>query len=187
MLDPVIALSVLLAGSPAGQTSLPRRADTPGENAPTQEEGLPSDPLFDKPLTAQDDQAFVLAMVENLRQGLLDARAGASGLSTPALRAAAARIARQQEATLESLERVARQRGWRLPQSNPERSGTVQMETAVRTSANFIVHQIAQHQMMLRQFRAQIDGRGDAELRRALDESLPGYRRNLETLLSLQL
>jgi hypothetical protein len=37
------------------------------------------------------------------------------------------------------------------------------------------------------QFRAQIGGKGDPELRRALREALPGYQKNLEMLLGLKL
>lgn len=183
------ALTVLamLAAEPAGQTTMPRRADTPGEHSPSQHEGLPADPLFDKPLTATDDAAFVRAAVESGRQGVMDARAAESGLSTPELRAAAAKIGRQQERTLDRLEALARKKGWDLPQSNPVRSGTVPVNSPVRTSADFIIHEIARHQATIESFRAQAGGQGDADLRRLLREAVPGHQQNLEMLLGLKL
>jgi predicted outer membrane protein len=182
-----LSVLVMLAAEPAGQTSMPRQADTPGEHAPSQREGLPADPLFDKPLTATDDAAFVRAAVESGRQGVMDARAAESGLSTPELRAAASKIGRQQERTLDRLESLARSKGWDLPQSNPLRSGSVPVSSPVRTSADFIIQQIAQHQATLESFRAQAGGRGDSELRRLLREAVPGYQQNLEMLLGLKL
>ncbi len=182
-----LALLLLLAESPAERTTMPRQADSPKEHAPPQQGGMPADPLFDKPLTATDDAAFVRAAVESGRQSVLDARAGESGLSTPELRAAAAKIARQQEVTLDRLEAIARSKGWELPQGNPGRTGTVAVSSPVRTSADFIIHQIAQHQATIDQFRAQAAGKGNPDLRRALRDALPGYQKNLEMLLGLKL
>ncbi len=182
-----LSLVLMLADGTAGQTTLPRRADAPPEQAQPEQPGLPADPLFDKPLTATDDPAFVLAAVESTRQGIMDARAGASGLPTPEQRAAASKIAQHQQRTLERLEAVARKKGWRLPQGNSERSGAVPVASPARTSANFIVNQIAAHENTLQMFRAQAGGKGDAELRRVLREALPGYQKNLEMLLGLKL
>lgn len=188
-----LALVMLLAESPAAQTTLPRqpeaqkpattsepdrRAEGPFESA---------DPLFDRPLTATDDGAFVLAAIESGRQGVLDARAAEIGLSTPELRAAAARIERQNQATLEKMEALAKNKGWRLPEGNPLRSGAVPVASDVRTSASFIINQIAYHQHTLEQFRAQAAGKGDPQLKRVLREALPGYQKNLEMLLGLKL
>jgi predicted outer membrane protein len=182
-----LTLLLLLAESPAEQTTIPRQADSPKEHAPPQQGGMPADPLFDKPLTATDDAAFVRAAVESGRQGVLDARAGESGLSTPELRAAAAKISRQQTTTLDRLEAIAKAKGWELPPSNPGRAGTVAVSSPARMSADFIILQIAQHQATIDQFRAQAAGKGDPELRRVLREALPGYQKNLEMLLGLKL
>jgi ElaB/YqjD/DUF883 family membrane-anchored ribosome-binding protein len=186
MFGSVIVLA-LLAAEPAGQTTMPRRADAPKEHAPSQRAGLPADPLFDKPLTATDDAAFVRAAVESGRQGVMDARAAESGLTTPELRAAAAKIGRQHERTLDRLEALAREKGWDLPQTNPVRAGTVPVSSPVRTSADFIIHEIARHQATLEKFRVQARGQGDRELRGLLRESVPGYEQNLEMLLGLKL
>jgi hypothetical protein len=178
---------VMLLADPAGQSTLPRHADPPAADTPPAEERRPTDPLYDKPITATDDPAFVLTAVENARQGVMDARAAASGLPTPELRAAAAKIGRQQSETLDRLEGIAKKKGWRLPQGNPVRTGTVPVTSDVRTSADFIINQIAHHENIVDQFRAQLDGKGDAELKGALREALPGYQKNLEMLLGLKL
>ena len=136
---------------------------------------------------AADDAAFVLSAVENARQGVTDTRAAAAGLPTPELRSVAEKIGRQQQATLAKLEALAKAKGWRLPQGNPERTNTVAVSGDARSSANFIVHQIASHQSTLDQFRAQLGGSGDAELKRALHAALPGYQKNLQILLGLKL
>ena len=180
-----LSLVMLLAETP-GQTTMPRHVE-PQAVPPGQENSPPTDPLFDKPLTASDDAAFILTAVESSRQGLIDARAGEAGLSTPELRGAAAQIASQQRETLEKLEALAKRKGWRLPEGNPERTGTVPVASTSRTNANFIVHQIAFHQSTVDQFRAQIAGKGDAELKRALRGALPGYQQNLQMLLGLKL
>jgi uncharacterized protein (DUF305 family) len=183
---PVLTLVALLA-EPAGTTTLPRYPDPPAADTPPAEQRRPTDPLYDKPQAATDDAAFVLSAVENVRQGVIDARAAESGLSTPELRAAAAKIGKQQQRTLATLEALARKKGWRLPEGNPVRTGTVPVASATRTNADFIVNQIAHHESTVEQFRAQIGGKGDAELKRTLRDALPGYQKNLEMLLGLKL
>jgi hypothetical protein len=182
-----LSLVLLLAENPAGQTTLPRQPDPPAASAPPAEPVLPADPLFDRPMTATDDPAFILSAVENVRQGLLDARAAEGGLPTPELRTAAAAIGKQQQETLRKLEALAKRKGWRLPEGNPGRTGSVAVNSAVRTSADFIIHQIAFHEQVLAQYRAQLSGKGDAELRRVLRAELPGYQKNLEMLLGLKI
>lgn len=182
----MLSLVVLLA-EPASQPTLPRHADPPAADMPPAEERRPTDPLYDKPIVATDDPAFVLTAVESVRQGVIDARAGESGLPTPELRSAAAKIGRQQQQTLAMLEALANSKGWRLPQGNPVRTGTVPVSSHARTSADFIINQIANHESTLTQFRAQLSGKGDADLKRALREAVPGYQKNLEMLLGLKL
>lgn len=183
----IVTLSLALFLADAGQTTLPRHADTPAADAPPAEVRQPTDPLYDKPIVATDDQAFVLTAVENVRQGIIDARAGEAGLPTPELRAAAASIGREQQATLDKLQALARTKGWRLPGENPARTGSVPVSGATRTSANFIINQIAHHEATITQYRAQIAGKGDADLKRALRDTLPRYQKNLELLLGLKL
>lgn len=181
------SLSLVLLLADGGQVTLPRQPD-PQVSAKTAEDREQStDPLFDRPLEATDDPSFVLAAVEGVRQGVIDARAGESGLPTPELRAAAQKIGEQQRSTLERLEAVAKVKGWRLPEGNPARTGTVQVTSEARTSANFIVNQIAYHENVVATFRAQIAGKGDAQLKRELRAALPGYQKNLQMLLGLKL
>jgi predicted outer membrane protein len=178
-----LALMVMLADQ--GPT-LPRQADPSAAPVPPTE-SRPTDPLYDRPREAADDASFVLTAVESVRQGVMDARAAESGLPTPELRSAAAKIGQQQEATLARLEAVSKQKGWRLPQGNPVRTGTVPVSSAARTSADFIINQIANHQSTLDQFRTQLAGKGDPELKRALQAAVPGYEKNLQMLLGLKL
>jgi hypothetical protein len=185
MLLPAATLVFMLAEG--GQVTLPRTVDPALATKPPPDQVQTTDPLFDRPLVATDDPAFVLAVVESLRQGVIDARAGESGLPTPELRAAAAKIGEQQSATLERLERVAKTKGWRLPQGNPVRSGSVPVVSEARTSANFIVHQITYHEHVVSHFKAQIAGEGDGQLKRELRAALPGYQKNLQMLLGLKL
>ncbi len=180
-----LSLVLFLAEQPT--TTLPRHADPPAADTPSAEQRRPTDPLYDKPIGATDDAAFVLTAVESVRQGVMDSRAAEAGLPTPELRAAAAKIGRQQQVTLDKLESIAKAKGWRLPQGNPGRTSTVPVNNATRTSADFIINQIAYHESTVDQFRAQIGGKGDPELRRALREALPGYQKNLEMLLGLKL
>jgi len=181
-----LSLVLLLAEEPT--TSLPRHADPPAADMPSAEQRRPTDPLYDKPIGATDDGAFVLTAIESVRQGVIDSRAAEAGLPTPELRAAAAKIGRQQQMTLDKLESLAKAKGWRLPEGNPVRTSTVPVSSASRTSADFIINQIAYHESTLDQFRAQIGGKGgDGDLRRALRDALPGYQKNLEMLLGLKL
>jgi len=187
-----LSVMLMLAESPS-QATVPRRVDTPTAPPPSDKPRTgdgpfeTADPLFDKPLTATDDAAFVLSAVESGRQGVMDSRAAETGLSTPELRKAAASINQHQEATLGKIESIAKKKGWRLPEANPDRAGSVQVSSPDRTNANFIVHQIAFHQNTLAQYRAQIAGNGDAELKRALRDAIPGYQKNLQVLLGLKL
>jgi hypothetical protein len=184
----VMTLVLLLAETtgPASQTTLPRRVDPPAADAPPVEQRLPTDPLYDKPQVATDDAAFVLSAVETVRQGASDAKSGAAGLPTPALRALAETLGQHQMATLNKLETLAGAKGWRLPAENPGRTGSVPVTGATRTSADFIVHQIAFHETVVDQYRAQIAGPGDAELKRVLRAALPGYQKNLQLLLAVK-
>ena len=181
------AFTLLIMLAEPGQTTLPRQPDPPAAAAPDRDERVPTDPLYDRPQVATDDAAFVLTAVENVRQGVIDARAAEAGLPTPELRAAAAKIGQQQEVVLAKLESISKSKGWRLPEGNPVRTGTVPVTSATRTSADFIINQIAFHETTVDQFRAQLTGKGDTQLKRTLREALPGYEKNLQMLLGLKL
>jgi predicted outer membrane protein len=181
-----IALVLLFANTPAEQTTLPRHPDPDPVEQHATREGTPTDPLFDRPFIATDDPAFILTAVENSRQGAFDARGSSQVLQKPPLRDAAARISAQNEATARKLETLAKRKGWRLPKSNPARESTLATKATGRANADFILNQISFHETTLAQFRAQIAGPGDPELKRALREALPGYQRNLATLLTLK-
>jgi hypothetical protein len=58
--------------------------------------------------------------------------------------------------------------------------------TASRANADFILTQLSFHQNTVAQYRAQIAGKGDPDLKRELQQALPGYERNLELLLKLK-
>jgi hypothetical protein len=174
-----IALVLMLASDP--QREINQDAPQP------QQQGTPTDPLFDKAHVATDEPAFVLSVIESARQGELDARSAAEMLSNPELRDAATRIARQNGATRTRLEILAKAKGWRMPEKNPERASTLPVTDVARTEANFIVQQISFHEATVAQLRAQLDGSGDADLKRELREALPGYQKNLELLLHLKL
>jgi hypothetical protein len=152
-----------------------------------QQQGQPTDPLFDKPYVATDAPAFVRSLIESTRQGELDARSAAETLSKQDLRDTAARIGRQNGATRARLELLAKSKGWQMPEKNPERTTTVPDGKATRTDANFIVQQISFHENTLAQFRAQLNGSKDADLKRELREAIPGYEKNLEMLLRVKL
>lgn len=174
-----IALVLLLAQDP--QREINRDVPEP------QQQGAPTDPLFDKARVPTDEPAFVLTFIESARQGEVDARTAAGALQSTSVREAAENIARQNQAARTKLEVIAKQKGWRLPQGNPERASTLAITGDARTSANFIVQQISFHEATVAQLRAQLDGAGDAELKRALREVLPGYQKNLDLLLHLKL
>jgi predicted outer membrane protein len=191
-----IAMLLLLAANPpeapasdpplGDQASMPRRLDPEKTEHRATRDDEPTDPWFDRPRVATDDPAFVLAAVESSRQGIIDARDAAGSLRNPELRAAAQKIGAQNEATAHRLENVAGLKGWRLPEPNPGRSSTMPSATPARANANFIVNQISWHQNTVAQFRAQLAGHGDADLKRVLREALPGYQKNLDLLLTLK-
>ena len=181
-----LALLLLFAGAQQDQTTLPRHPDPDPVEGQAHREGTPTDPLFDRDYVATDDPAFILTAVENARQGAVDAQAAARVLGKPSLAAAAQKIGEQNASTSRKLERLAASKGWRLPQQNPGRDSTNQSAPPVRAGADFIVKQIAFHENTLAQYRAQIAGKGDADLKRTLREALPGYQQNLELLLTLK-
>ena len=175
-----LALLLMFAGDD------PRHPDNQDAPQP-QQQGQPTDPLFDKPYVPTDAPAFVLSVIETTRQGELDARSAAETLSKQDLRDAAARIGRQNSATRARLELLAKSKGWRMPEKNPDRAPTVPDGKVTRTDANFIVQQISFHETTLAQFRAQLSGSSDADLKRELREAIPGYEKNLEILLRAKL
>ncbi|HEV7610110.1 MAG TPA: DUF4142 domain-containing protein [Steroidobacteraceae bacterium] len=182
-----IALILLFANPPAEVTTLPRQRDAnPVADRPVQQE-QPTDPLFARPLTATDDPAFVLGAIESARQGAMDARDAEQAVANAGLRDAAVKIARQNELTRDRLETLAKRKGWRLPADNPARASTLPASSAARTGANFIITQISSHESTVAQYRAQLAGHGDAELKRALRQTLPGFEKNLDLLLRLKL
>lgn len=178
-------LAMLLLLSDEGATSLPRHGDViSAEERPVAQEH-PTDPLFDGKHVATDDPAFMLAAIESSRQGVVDADSVAQKFRKPGVRDAAQRIRHQNEVTAKKLESIATKKGWRLPDDNPQRASTLPVAGETRTAANFIVGQIAAHEATIAQFRAQLGGKGDAEVKRALRDALPGYQENLVLLLSL--
>ena len=185
MLMPV-ALLLLFADAPPDQTTLPRHPDPDPVEHHAQRDGMPTDPWFDRPHVATDDPAFILSAVESARQGALDARRAADQLGRPELRAAAEKIGAQNQATTRGLEKIAQAKGWRLPQQNPARESTLPPASASRTNADFILNQITFHQNTVEQYRAQLAGKGDPELKRVLKAALPGYQKNLDLLLTLK-
>ena len=175
-----LALLLMFAGDD------PRHPDNQEVPQP-QQQGQPTDPLFDKPYVPTDAPAFVLSVIESTRQGELDARSAAETLSKQDLRDTAARIGRQNGATRARLEILAKSKGWRMPEKNPDRAPTVPDGKVSRTDANFIVQQISFHETTLAQFRAQLNGGGDVDLKRELREAIPGYEKNLEMVLRAKL
>jgi predicted outer membrane protein len=182
-----LAFLLLAAAQPPEQTTLPRQADTQPYETRDDAQGRPTDPLFDRKLIATDDATFIVAAVENGRQAVVDARAAQDGLANESLRGTAAAIGAQQEELTRKLEALAKRKGWRLPDQNAGRMTTLPVAGPHRASANFIVNQISAHQQALQQFRAQIAGKGDPELRKTLRGALPGYQKNLERLLEAKL
>ena len=121
---------------------MPPSRDARSEQTPMQQ-GTPTDPLFDKPLIASDEPAFVRSAIEAARQGELDARGAAEALRKPELREAASRIVRQNESTRVKLETLAKRKGWDLPEQNPDRASGLPSASEARMGANFIVQQIS--------------------------------------------
>ena len=178
-------LVLLFANTPQETTTLPRRFDDESIQQQQRRDGTPTDPWFDKQFVATDDPAFIITAVESGRQAIADARALGADASAE-LGAAARKIESHSRETTSKLETLAQRKGWRLPEDNPERAPSVQKAGPVRTRANFIISQIAYHQATIAMYRAQIAGKGDAELRRTLREALPGYEKNLRMLLELE-
>jgi predicted outer membrane protein len=181
-----LVLTLMASGQDPEPTTLPRQADTQPYEKRDAAQGVPTDPLFDKARVATDDPSFILTAVENGRQGALDAQGAARQLSSAALRATAAAIGSQNETTTRTLEALAKRKGWRLPASNPARASTLPAAAPDRADANFIVNQISSHQATVAQYQAQIAGKGDPELKRALKQALPGYEKNLARLLAVK-
>jgi uncharacterized protein DUF4142 len=186
MID-ALALMLLAAAQPQEQTTMPRQLDPQPYEQRDDAQGKPTDPLFDRKLVATDDANFIVSAVETVRQSSLDARGVEKGLPSQSLRDTAAAIGRQNDATTQALEALAKRKGWRLPEANPVRASTLPPASPHRTGANFVVSQISVHEQTLAQFRAQIAGKGDPELRRALKTALPGYEKNLQRLLEAKL
>jgi hypothetical protein len=180
-----MALMIFLAEAPASQTTLPRHPDPDPVTQQTRQ-GEPTDPWFDRAHGATDDAAFILGAVESARQGVVDARNAAGGLDNPALREAAERIRKQNEATARQLEELAGSKGWRLPEANPGRTSTMNGAGTARANANFILSQISYHENTIEQYRAQLSGNGDPQLKRALRGAMSGYQKNLDMLLTLK-
>jgi hypothetical protein len=181
-----VTLALLLAGTAPDQTTLPRHPDPDPVESRAVREGAPTDPLFDRALVATDDPAFIRAALENTRQGSAEARTAQEILRQRQLRDAAVRIGEQNSAMTHSLEELAKRKGWALPQGNPDRASSLAANTEVRTNANFIIGQLSWHQTTIEQYRAQIAGKGDPELKRALRKALPVYEKNRDLLLTLK-
>jgi len=167
------------------QATTPRQADTQPYEKRDEAQGVPTDPLFDRKLVATDDASFILNAVETSRQATLDAQGAARQTQSPSLRETAQAIGEQNAATMQKLEALAKRKGWRLPENNPDRASTVPTTGPHRADANFIRNQITAHQTTLAQYRAQIAGKkSDPELKRTLQQALPGYEKNLSRLLT---
>lgn len=180
------ALVLLFANTPAAEvdTTLPRRVDDSALKAQEARGGKSTDPWFDRQFVATDDQAFIITAVDSGRQGIADANALGDGAS-PALQSAASKIEMVSRETTGNLEKLAKKKGWRVPEQNPGLAPSVAQAGPVRSRANFVVHQIAYHQSTIQFYRAQMAGKGDTELKRLLKAALPGYEANLRTLLEL--
>ena len=86
---------------------------------------------------------------------------------------------------MQRLETLAKRKGWRLPAENPasrDRRFAPRARHAPR--ANFIVQPDCLSRGDDRAVPRAADGKGDAELKRALREALPGYQENLDLLLA---
>lgn len=179
-----LTITLLLGGAAVDQTTLPRHPD------PLQQQklrdGVPTDPLFDRALVATDDPAFVAAALENSRQGVAEAQTARDMLKHPKLLEVAAKIGDTNTATTEKLEAIAKRKGWRLPQGNSQRVSSLAATNEARVNANFIIGQLSWHEATIDQYRAQIAGKGDPELKRALRAALPRYVENRDLLLTLK-
>jgi len=180
-----MALMIFLAEAPA-TTTLPRHPDPDPVTQQSSRPGEPTDPWFDREHGATDDAAFILGAVESARQGAVDARSAAGGLKNPQLRDAASRIQKLNETTARQLEQLAGTKGWRLPEDNPGRTSTLPGADTPRANANFILSQISYHENTIEQYRAQLSGSGDPQLKRTLKGAVSGYQKNLDLLLTLK-
>jgi predicted outer membrane protein len=181
-----LTMAMFLAGAAVDQTTLPRHPDPDPVQQQRTRAGIPTDPLFDRAQVATDDPTFVASALENSRQGLAEARSAREVLKQPTLRDAAAKIGDANDSTTRTLETLAKRKGWRLPEGNPQRESTLAAATEARSNANFIIGQLSWHQTTIDQYRAQIAGKGDPELKRALRAALPRYERNRDLLLTLK-
>ena len=181
-----LAISILLAGAAVEQTTLPRQPDSDPVRTQEARGGVPTDPLFDRALIATDDPAFVAAAIENSRQGMAEASAAREILQQPKLKEVARKIGATSESTTRSLEAIAKRKGWRLPEGNPQRTSTLAASAEARVNADFIIGQLSSHQATIDQYRAQLAGKGDAELKRVVRESLARYETNRDLLLTLK-
>ena len=159
-------------------------------------EGTPTDPYFDRGYVATDDPAFMLAGGRERAPGRdRCAQRGARPLDNAELRR------RRGEDRRAERGHVAQARaGCQPPRAGacrspiPRATSSVNgssmattmastrcapMRTSSCTRSRFMRTRVAQ-------YRAQIAGKGDADLKRALREAVPGYQRNLERLLSAQ-
>lgn len=181
-----LTMAMLLAGAAVDQTTLPRHPDPDPVQQQQTRDGVPTDPLFDRALVATDDPAFIAAALENSRQGVAEARTAREVLKQPQLRELAAKIGDTNNATTEKLEAIAKRKGWRLPEGNSQRVSSLAATNEARINANFIIGQLSWHQATIDQYRAQIAGQGDPELKRALRDALPRYEKNRDLLLKLK-
>jgi hypothetical protein len=163
----------------AGQTTLPRHRDAdPVEQQRAPAEAQPTDPYFDRKFVATDDAAFVLSAVESARQSALDASTAETALRNSALRDAAKMISRHNEETRARLESIAKRKGWRLPDHNPDRATSLPKAGQTRAAANFIVNQISFHENTVRAVRGA--ARRQSAMRTSsanCGASLPGFRK----------
>jgi hypothetical protein len=181
-----LALMLLAGqGSPQETTTLPRRADADKVESQRDLPANPADPWFDKKFVATDDPTFIRNAVESGRQGIVDARV-LTGSSSLALRSVAADIEKTNTDTTRRLESLAKTKGWPLPADVPNRTPSIKRSGAVRMNADFILSQIAYHEGVVAQYRAQLGGKGDPQLRDTLKAALPAYEKNLRTLLEVK-
>ena len=148
---------------------------------------IPPIRLFDREYVATDDPAFVLLAIESTRQGIVDARSAQSILreARPGGRGRTDPQA-ERNALINVSKRWPKARAGACRPTIPQRASTLRTAGEARTAANFIVSQIATHEATIAQFRAQLGGKGDAQLKRALRETLPGYQRESLTALAAE-
>ncbi len=183
-----LALVLLFANAAQETPTMPPSRDARAEQTPAQQ-GTPTDPLFDRP-AHRERRTGVRA------QRHREPRGRVSSMRAEPPRCCASRscekrrrrIVRQNESTRAEARGIGETQGMascpsriRIVQSGLPSAGEARM------GANFIVQQISFHETTVAQFRAQMNGKSDAELRRALRESLPGYQQNLDLLLQLKL